>query len=344
LSKAKLRSQFPELVPLNGVSRGEPVFWMHGGLGGVEVYHPFACSIARPFYGIQARGWLTSRAPLQGIPAMAAYYVHIIQSVRPEGPYDLGGYSLGGALAYEVARQLQELGHAVRSIVMLDSLDSVELKKVKPSQTGLVSAKSAILQAVNMALLTTIMHEPGRIDAMLIRRDQVDATLDEDAMLKQLVTLAKGRGLNRSEAQLEAMIRQFAKVQTAYNVRSFSVLPLPRPSEVTAYYFRNKSGRFLGELEPYFVTLEDQVSFDHKPYWREWQERLPNLHMMDVESSNHMMFISEPKVFSTICELCRLLYSEGGMTPEALALFKASTRRTHGTMRADHEAGQALEA
>ncbi len=33
------------------------------------------------------------------------FYVHIIQAVQPEGPYDQGGYSLDGLIAYEVMRQ-----------------------------------------------------------------------------------------------------------------------------------------------------------------------------------------------------------------------------------------------
>jgi acyl carrier protein len=101
-SKPDSWPQFPELINLNGRFKGPPVFWFHGGLGGAEIYRDFAQRIERPFYGIQARGWMTERNPLYGLQAMAAYYVHIIQTVQPDGPYDFGGYSLGGVLAYEV--------------------------------------------------------------------------------------------------------------------------------------------------------------------------------------------------------------------------------------------------
>ena len=88
-------SKFPELVLLNQIAEGRPVFWFHGGLGGVEPYYIIAEKSQRPFYGIQARGWMTDRSSLDGIQAMAAYYIHIIQSVQSKGPYELGGYSLG---------------------------------------------------------------------------------------------------------------------------------------------------------------------------------------------------------------------------------------------------------
>lgn len=51
---------------------------------------------------------MTNRDPLHGIEDMASYYIEIIRAVQPEGPYDVGGYSLGGVLAYEITRQLQK--------------------------------------------------------------------------------------------------------------------------------------------------------------------------------------------------------------------------------------------
>ena len=60
---------------------------------------------------------------------MASYYIHIIQSIQPKGPYDQGGYSMGGVLAYEITCQLQELGETVSSIVMIDSLGKLNVKQ-----------------------------------------------------------------------------------------------------------------------------------------------------------------------------------------------------------------------
>ncbi len=91
-----LAGRFPELIPLNQGSQGRPVFWFHPPQGGVEVYRALARKSQRPFYGIQARGWMTDLEPLHGIQAMAARYLEILQAVQPEGHYDLGGYSLAG--------------------------------------------------------------------------------------------------------------------------------------------------------------------------------------------------------------------------------------------------------
>lgn len=46
--------------------------------------------------------------PPVGIEALAAHYVAQMRRIRPTGPYHLAGYSLGGIIAWEMARQLGE--------------------------------------------------------------------------------------------------------------------------------------------------------------------------------------------------------------------------------------------
>src|SRR5215510_6361409 len=147
---AHASAPFPELILLNEHGQGRPVFWFHGGLGGVQPYHILAEVCQRPFYGIQARGWMSEQPPLYGVQAMASYYIQAMQTVQATGPYDVGGYSLGGLIAYEVTRQLQELGESVATIVMLDTFD------IRHIQVVTRSPKNDYLQAVNIALQTTI--------------------------------------------------------------------------------------------------------------------------------------------------------------------------------------------
>ncbi len=297
------RWQFPELIHLNQSTQGQPVFWFHGGLGGIEIYQDIAQRFQRPFYGIQARGCMTDRLPLHGIQAMVAYYIHIIQAVQPEGPYDLGGYSLGGTLAYEATRQLQELGQVVNSIVMLDSIDPARMKKMAASQ------KNVILQTVNMALASTVMQEPEKLGQTLIHRDEVDLNLENEAFFEKMINLAQTRGLSKTEAQLASQIQQSVRVQQAYKLDDYTVWPLPDPNSVSCYYFRNKSGLFLGELEPYFLSANDEILVDKINYWEDWEQHLPVFKILDVDSSNHMMLLSEPKPLEAIVDFCEKLYT-----------------------------------
>ncbi len=54
------------------------------------------------------------------VQTFAPYYLEAIQSLQPEGPYYLGGYSAGGILAFEVAQQLLAQGEEVAFLAILD--------------------------------------------------------------------------------------------------------------------------------------------------------------------------------------------------------------------------------
>jgi thioesterase domain-containing protein len=56
---------------------------------------------------------------------MAALYIEEIRRVQPAGPYRLGGWSLGGVIAFEMARQLAAAGEEVALLALLDSSPSI---------------------------------------------------------------------------------------------------------------------------------------------------------------------------------------------------------------------------
>ncbi len=295
--------RFPELILLNENRQGRPVFWFHGGLGGVQPYYILAEACERPFYGIQARGWMSEHPPIVGVQAMASYYIQAMQAVQSLGPYDVGGYSLGGLIAYEVIRQLQALGESASTLVMLDTFDTRDIKEPK------ASPKNDFLQAVNIALQTTIMQNPEAFSSTLIHRDELDVSLEDKAFLQQLIAMAKTRGLPYTEEQVDGLIRKQSKVQSAHQAHRYEIPPLPDANSVECYYFRNKNGLYLGDMEPYFVLSGYQHELDKKNHWKIWQERLPNFSMIEVEASSHLALLSEPEVYERLVEFCRDLYS-----------------------------------
>jgi len=263
---------FLECQQLNKVAQGRPIFWFHGGLGGVESYREIATTYSRPFYGIQAKGWMTEDQPLLGIESMAAYYIQAIQSVQPKGPYDLGGFSLGGMIAYEVARQLQLQGESVSSVVMIDTLDSVALKKVSPK-----SSKTLMLQAANLFLLSTIALDQQRMREAGIVYEDLDFALKDEEFLHQLVQKAKSRGLKLPDKKLKKMIRKVVEVQSSYQINDYQLPALPQPEQIECYYLRNKSGHFLGDL---------------------------------IESVSHMSMLLDPEVSKSIASFCEGVYTQ----------------------------------
>jgi thioesterase domain-containing protein len=60
--------------------------------------------------------------PLEDIRLIATRYVKEILAERPEGPYVIGGYSVGGVIAFETALQLQAMGKVVSRVIAFDTL------------------------------------------------------------------------------------------------------------------------------------------------------------------------------------------------------------------------------
>ncbi|WP_432150202.1 amino acid adenylation domain-containing protein [Streptomyces sp. bgisy029] len=77
-----------------------------------------------PIYGLQAQGVgeATAQAPLPTtLEELAAHYASRIREVQPEGPYRLLGWSTGGIIAHAIAAVLQEAGHEVELLAILDA-------------------------------------------------------------------------------------------------------------------------------------------------------------------------------------------------------------------------------
>ncbi|HVR96470.1 MAG TPA: amino acid adenylation domain-containing protein, partial [Thermoanaerobaculia bacterium] len=107
------RGVLVELAP----GTGRPFFCVHAIGGEVLSYVSLArqLEVDRPIYGVQAQGDAT-------VEEMAARYVQALREVQPEGPYSLGGWSMGGVVAFEMACQLERQGEVVEPVVLIDSL------------------------------------------------------------------------------------------------------------------------------------------------------------------------------------------------------------------------------
>jgi amino acid adenylation domain-containing protein len=99
-----------------------PLFCVHPGEGTVLCYRELARHLdpERPVYGLQALDFELGRAPLVRIEEMAARYVDAITERFPDGPYLLAGWSFGGLVAFEAARQLAARGADVERVLLLD--------------------------------------------------------------------------------------------------------------------------------------------------------------------------------------------------------------------------------
>ncbi|HUY87151.1 MAG TPA: condensation domain-containing protein [Pirellulales bacterium] len=113
------------LVPIRPQCDGmkQPLFCVHPAGGTVFCYRELARHFdpLRPVYGLQARGIDGLLSPHTRIADMAGEYVAAMRSVQPQGPYLLAGWSLGGILAFEMARQLADDGFETALLAVIDA-------------------------------------------------------------------------------------------------------------------------------------------------------------------------------------------------------------------------------
>jgi amino acid adenylation domain-containing protein len=111
------------LVELQAFGSKPPLFFVHPGGGGVLCYFDLARCLGsdQPFYGFQAPGFYGEQLSHTRLEDIAALYIEAMMTVQPEGPYLLGGWSLGGVIAYEMAQQLVAQGQSVGQLLLLDA-------------------------------------------------------------------------------------------------------------------------------------------------------------------------------------------------------------------------------
>jgi amino acid adenylation domain-containing protein len=101
---------------------GRPLFLVHPVGGGVLCYASLARALGsqQPLYGLQSPDWEEGKEPAT-LEAMAERYVAVLCGVQARGRYRLGGWSMGGVVAFEMARQLRQAGEEVELLALVDS-------------------------------------------------------------------------------------------------------------------------------------------------------------------------------------------------------------------------------
>lgn len=111
------------LVPLKPTGTKPALYMIHGANHHVLMFNSLAHALSddQPVYGLQSKGLNGTSEPNDTIEAMAADYISEIIASNPEGPYALAGFSYGGIVAFEMARQLRAKGKKVTILAQFDT-------------------------------------------------------------------------------------------------------------------------------------------------------------------------------------------------------------------------------
>ncbi|MCM3338069.1 non-ribosomal peptide synthase/polyketide synthase [Paenibacillus sp. MER TA 81-3] len=253
LAKAILYSgtqaPFSPLVTLQPNGTQAPLFYVHPAGGLVLSYTTLSKHLGsdQPFYAFQSRALNGEKTGF--IEEMAADYITELRSAHPHGPYRLGGWSIGGTIAFEMARQLVQQGEEVANLVVLDT----------PAEYVVEDEDMALSDAELWSKL---------IDLPLDELKQVEP----DRQLDELLAEAKKRGIAAEDMTVEhvrslvQVYRDNSAVTNAYNPGMYSGrLTLIRVNDDSAVYQEETMGwseLAKGGVDVYYVSGEHHTMMD----------------------------------------------------------------------------------
>jgi amino acid adenylation domain-containing protein len=262
--------EMPVLVPIQPGGARPPLFFVHAVGGSVTPYVALASLLGadQPFYGLEHPG-LHGETAAQRIPEIAARYLTAIRAVQPVGPFHLGGWSFGGAVALEMARQLRAAGEEVALVVALDT--GVPAAAYEPDQAELLS-----LFVGDIAGLASSELPPMDLTALR----ELPASQQVDAALAALGSA--GLGSEEVREELRNRIKVFSANSRAY------LAHLP--------------DRYNGRVV--LVSAADEPDDDVE----RWRALAPEDFEHHVVPGNHYTMLQPPRLSAVAAEVRRCLH------------------------------------
>ncbi|HEX8474928.1 MAG TPA: amino acid adenylation domain-containing protein, partial [Pyrinomonadaceae bacterium] len=272
-------SAWSPLVAMQRAGSKSPFFCVHPAGGNIICYIALVhhLGLAQPFYALQARGLDGREQPLTRIEDMAAYYIDALQRVQPQGPYLLGGWSLGGVIAFEMARQLHAEGHEIALLALIDS------GAPTPSNQQAETDEATLLAALALDFGLPISEED-------LRR------LNPDERLEYFLVQGRKRNVVPPDYDLLQARRLLYIYQT--NVQAFrDYRPRPYPNRITL--FRASETPVVTQDNSAHTSVSDAASG-----WSQLSSQPLDIH--DVPG-DHISMIAEPHVRVLATQLQRTL-------------------------------------
>jgi amino acid adenylation domain-containing protein len=183
---------FDPLVALRSSGDRPPLFLAHPIGGNVLCYLDLVKHLPAdlPVYALQAAGAEPGATPLRKMNELAASYIAAIRRVHPHGPYNIGGWSFGGYVAVEMARQLAD--EELARLILIDAIALSDGPRAAIAESDMITWFFMELlwyaRGMQVAQLTLGSNE-GERDALFgsILRHAVEAGIVPDDSSPQLI-------------------------------------------------------------------------------------------------------------------------------------------------------------
>jgi thioesterase domain-containing protein len=121
-AREALRKVIDAILPLNDVGTGPAFYCVHSVTGAATEFRHMAQMLGpeQRLYGIQVPTKKRNAEFASSIESISRYYVDRLIAFQPDGPFILGGHSVGAIIALEMAQQLRARGREVGLVVVFD--------------------------------------------------------------------------------------------------------------------------------------------------------------------------------------------------------------------------------
>ena len=219
------------LIAIQPSGNKSPFFCVHPAGGNVFCYMDFARYLGQeqPFYGLQSIGFIKSQKPLTKIEDMATHYIKSIRTIQPKGSYNIGGWSIGGVIAFEMAQQLQRTGHEVATLVLIDSFSPLSVRITEENNDTMIINQ--------LAKESFDFHSKGISTNMVNNNLQQPSS---EVQLSKIIERAKKHNIlppNFEKKSINRLLQIFKA-----NINAFSnYVPLPYQGKIVLFCAEKKS-------------------------------------------------------------------------------------------------------
>ncbi|MDF1813787.1 MAG: amino acid adenylation domain-containing protein [Verrucomicrobiales bacterium] len=237
-----------------------PLFLIHGGDGGTLIYKKFIEEIEGygEIYTIEAP-MIVDRClekTEETIEDTAVLYRDYIREIYDGGSFAFGGYSFGGVIAYELARQIREQGNTVEKLFLFDTNNPANEEQYKNNLA--TWARTGWEQTEGTNFLEKLSNSRERLEKKIQNRTE---------LRKAKLSI---RELEKGHRKMEDDMLRVTLINEMHHHMMNNYEPKPYDGET--WLFRAEATRF---------------SFDREMGWR---DLIPNLTVSDIKGEHQEIF------------------------------------------------------
>uniref|UniRef100_UPI0030F3C241 thioesterase domain-containing protein n=1 Tax=Paraglaciecola sp. TaxID=1920173 RepID=UPI0030F3C241 len=156
------------LILKEGASDLAPLFIVHpvGGLAHCYALLTYMLTYRGAVYGLQS-----NKMQFASIETMANHYIESIQAIHPADEYVISGWSMGGAVAYEIANQLKGSLNKVSQLILFDSFNPDIVRKLSNTDEAFARIDSLVTLASELGIDLTA-YEGASMEQYMAMTDQ----------------------------------------------------------------------------------------------------------------------------------------------------------------------------